>query len=41
VIGGNTWLTHSVPAYSRVQAEPPALQVRQRDGVRSASTFDI
>ena len=31
VIGGNVWLTHSVPACSKVQAEPPRLQV-QRDG---------
>jgi serine O-acetyltransferase len=31
VIGGNVWLTHSVPACSKVQVEPPRLQV-QRDG---------
>jgi serine O-acetyltransferase len=27
VIGGNVWLTKSVPPYSRVQIEPPRLQV--------------
>jgi serine O-acetyltransferase len=31
VIGGNVWLTHSVPACSKVQIEAPRLQV-QRDG---------
>jgi serine O-acetyltransferase len=31
VIGGNVWLTHSVPACSKVQIESPRLQV-QRDG---------
>lgn len=29
VIGGNVWLTHSVPAYSRVTMETPNLQVHQ------------
>lgn len=40
VIGGNTWLTHSVPPESRVQPEPPALQVRKRDDGTSRS-WDI
>jgi serine O-acetyltransferase len=31
VIGGNVWLTHSTPACSKVQIEPPRLQV-ERDG---------
>ncbi|RIK93396.1 MAG: hypothetical protein DCC71_24100 [Proteobacteria bacterium] len=31
VIGGNVWLTHSTPPCSKVQIEPPRLQV-QRDG---------
>jgi serine O-acetyltransferase len=31
VIGGNVWLTHSVPPCSKVQVEPPRLQL-QRDG---------
>jgi serine O-acetyltransferase len=31
VIGGNVWLTESVAAGSRVIAEPPRPQVRQRD----------
>jgi serine O-acetyltransferase len=31
VIGGNVWLTHSVPPCSKVQIEPPRLQL-QRDG---------
>jgi serine O-acetyltransferase len=31
VIGGNVWLTHSIPPCSKVQIEPPHLQV-QRDG---------
>jgi hypothetical protein len=39
VVGGNTWLTHSVPPNSRVQAEPPALQVRTHDA--GSRTWDI
>ena len=31
VIGGNVWLTHSVPPCSKLQVEPPRLQL-QRDG---------
>jgi serine O-acetyltransferase len=31
VIGGNVWLTHSVPPCSKVQIDPPRLQL-QRDG---------
>jgi serine O-acetyltransferase len=31
VIGGNVWLTHSTPPCSKVQIEPPRLQV-ERDG---------
>ncbi len=31
VIGGNVWLHESVPPYSRVQIEPPRLQVKQKD----------
>jgi serine O-acetyltransferase len=31
VIGGNVWLHESVPPYSRVQIEPPRLQVSQKD----------
>jgi serine O-acetyltransferase len=29
VIGGNVWLTHSVPPCSKVQIEPPRLQVKR------------
>jgi serine O-acetyltransferase len=39
VIGGNTWLTHSVPPNSRVQPEPPALQVRTHD--ETSRSWDI
>jgi serine O-acetyltransferase len=31
VIGGNVWLTHSIPPCSKLQIEPPRLQL-QRDG---------
>jgi serine O-acetyltransferase len=31
VIGGNVWLHQSVPPYSRVQIEPPRLNVSQKD----------
>jgi serine O-acetyltransferase len=31
VIGGNAWLTHSVPADSRVVIEPPKLELRSAD----------
>jgi serine O-acetyltransferase len=31
VIGGNVWLTHSIPPCSKVQIDPPRLQL-QRDG---------
>ncbi|MFP8881241.1 MAG: serine acetyltransferase, partial [Myxococcota bacterium] len=30
IIGGNVWLTHSVPKYTRVNAEPPSLQLHQK-----------
>jgi len=30
VIGGNVWLTESVPPGSKVVSEPPRTQVRQR-----------
>ncbi len=40
VIGGNTWLTHSVPAFSRVQTEAPALQVSTREDAQTR-TYDI
>jgi hypothetical protein len=30
VIGGNVWLVESVPAGSRVVADPPRLKVRPR-----------
>jgi hypothetical protein len=30
VIGGNVWLTESVPRYSRVTIEAPTLQVLQK-----------
>ncbi len=29
VIGGNVWLTQSLPAGSKVQIEPPRLQLRR------------
>ena len=29
VIGGNVWLTKSVPRYTRVTIDPPTLQVHQ------------
>ncbi|MCE2390013.1 MAG: hypothetical protein J4G09_00845 [Proteobacteria bacterium] len=42
VIGGNTWLTRSVPPHSRVQTEPPALTVRQKSGPSDdALRYDI
>jgi serine O-acetyltransferase len=43
VIGGNVWLHESVPPYSRVQIEPPRLQVKTKDGESGwvEPTFDI
>jgi serine O-acetyltransferase len=32
VIGGNVWLTHSVPAYSKVYNQQPRPLIRQTDG---------
>jgi len=32
VIGGNVWLHQSVPPYSRIQIEPPRLNVSQKGG---------
>lgn len=37
VIGGNVWLTHSVPACSKVQIESPRLQVQQDGGCQERS----
>ncbi len=43
VIGGNVWITQSVPEQTRVQIEPPRLQVRQRDDQEAGSveSYDI
>ncbi len=30
IIGGNVWLTQSVPSFTRVNAEPPSLQLHQK-----------
>ena len=30
VVGGNVWLTESVPRYSRVNIESPTLQIQQK-----------
>jgi serine O-acetyltransferase len=30
IVGGNVWLTQSVPKYTRVNAEPPSLQLNQK-----------
>jgi serine O-acetyltransferase len=38
VIGGNVWLTSSVPACSKVQIEPPAQLVGTREGCDGAET---
>ncbi len=37
VIGGNVWLTHSIPTCSKVQMEPPRLQVKRDSGCEEAS----
>jgi serine O-acetyltransferase len=43
VIGGNVWLHESVPPYSRVQIEPPRLQVKHKDAESGSvdPTYDI
>jgi len=43
VIGGNVWLHESVPPYSRVQIEPPRLQVKTKDSESGSiePSFDI
>lgn len=45
VIGGNTWLTRSVPPGTRVQIEPPELHVRKKDAADteagSITSYDI
>ena len=38
VIGGNVWLTSSVPPCSKVQIEPPAQPVGTREGCEAAET---
>ena len=30
VVGGNVWLTHSVPPYTRVTIDAPSLQLHQK-----------
>jgi len=30
IVGGNVWLTQSVPSFTRVNAEPPSLQLHQK-----------
>jgi serine O-acetyltransferase len=35
VIGGNVWLTHSVPPYSRVTIDAPSLQLHQKPLLQS------
>ncbi len=30
IVGGNVWLTQSVPKYTRVSADPPSLQLHQK-----------
>ncbi len=37
VIGGNVWLTHSVPPCSKVQIEPPRLQMQRDSGCEEQS----
>lgn len=41
VIGGNVWLTESVPACSKVQIEPPRLLVGQRAGCEGGDQADL
>ena len=41
VIGGNAWLTESVPAYSKVTIEPPRLQVQTQEERDSPRHYDI
>ena len=42
VIGGNAWITRSVPPYTRVMIEPPRLQVRQKQGAgEDKASYDI
>ena len=40
VIGGNVWLTESVPPCSKVVSEPPRSQVRQREGCDDAGQLE-
>jgi serine O-acetyltransferase len=40
VIGGNVWLHESVPPYSRVQIEPPRLNVSQKRASAEAGSVD-
>ncbi|MCP4007212.1 MAG: hypothetical protein GY725_23765 [bacterium] len=37
VIGGNVWITESVPSHTRVQIEKPRLQVRQKNDQEAGS----
>jgi serine O-acetyltransferase len=41
VIGGNAWVTHSVPDYTRVVIEPPRLQLRQQSDDDAGPVYDI
>ncbi len=41
VIGGNAWLTRSVPPYSRVTIEPPRLQLRRGDLNELEADYDL
>jgi serine O-acetyltransferase len=41
VVGGNVWLTESVPPCSKVQIKPPALSVGQRGGCADARQDEL
>ncbi|MFQ5697899.1 MAG: serine O-acetyltransferase [Myxococcota bacterium] len=41
VIGGNVWLTHSLPPRSTVTIEDPALRIRQASERRGEGDYDI
>jgi len=41
VIGGNAWLTRSVPPFTRVTIEPPRLQLSHGESPDLDSDYDL
>ncbi len=41
VVGGNVWLTKSVPPYSKIYNVPPSLRVMPTDEVNSVYVYEI